>query len=66
MDYLYFFIEKGIELLKKDGVLSYITTNYWLRADGANKLRETIKDNTCFYYINNINKTFTDSIDFAN
>ena len=48
MDYLYFFIEKGIELLKKDGVLSYITTNYWLRADGANKLREAIKENTYF------------------
>ena len=63
MDYLYFFIEKGIELLKRDGVLSYITTNYWLRADGANKLRETIRDNTYFHYINNINKSvFKDAI----
>ena len=63
MDYLYFFIEKGIELLKKDGVLSYITTNYWLRADGANKLREAIKENTYFYYINNINKSvFKDAL----
>lgn len=63
MDYLYFFIEKGIELLKKDGVLSYITTNYWLRADGADKLRKTIKENTCFYYINNINKSvFKDAL----
>lgn len=63
MDYLYFFIEKGIELLKKNGVLSYITTNYWLRADGADKLRKAIKENTYFYYINNINKSvFKDAL----
>lgn len=37
---LYFFIEKGIELLDENGILSYITTNYWLRADGAKKLRK--------------------------
>ncbi len=57
MDYLYFFIEKGIELLDENGILSYITTNYWLRADGAKKLRKLIKDELNFYYINNINRS---------
>lgn len=39
MDYFYFFIYKGFECLKEDGVLCYITSNYFLTADGASKLR---------------------------
>ena len=39
MDYLYFFIESGIDLLQESGYLSFITTNYWLQAEGAKKLR---------------------------
>lgn len=35
MDYFYFFIEKGIDILEENGVLSYIITNYWLKADSA-------------------------------
>lgn len=57
MDYLYFFIEKGIDILTKDGILSYITTNYWLRADYAKILRKKIKDETSFIYIKNYNKS---------
>ena len=41
----YFFIEKAVELLEKDGLLIYLTTNYWLRADGGIILRETLKTN---------------------
>lgn len=63
MDFLYFFILKGLELLDKDGSLCYITTNYWLKADGASKLRESIKNQSYFSYINNINKSvFKDAI----
>lgn len=63
MDYLYFFIEKGMEILKPKGILSYITTNYWLRAEYAKKLRETIRGNFSFVYINNINKSvFKDAL----
>lgn len=51
MDYLYFFIEKGINLLKKDGILAYITTNYWLKADSAAKLRKELKDKGKFFKI---------------
>lgn len=50
MDYLYFFIEKGIDLLRKDGILTYITTNYWLKADYAKILRDKIKSETSFVY----------------
>jgi len=43
MDYFYFFIYKGYELLKPNGVLTYVTSNYFLTADGAVKLRQFIK-----------------------
>lgn len=51
MDYLYFFIEKGIDLLKKGGILTYVTTNYWLKADGANKLRGKFQEEGSFLEI---------------
>lgn len=63
MDYLYFFIEKGIDCLKENGILTYITTNYWLKADCASKLRNKIKSDTSFYFINDYNKSvFKDAI----
>ncbi|MCS5422843.1 MULTISPECIES: Eco57I restriction-modification methylase domain-containing protein [Psychrilyobacter] len=57
MDYAYFFIAKGIDALKDGGVLTYITTNYWFKADHAKKLREKIKKYTTFKYINNYNRS---------
>lgn len=55
MDYFYYFIEKGIELLEDNGILTYITTNYWIKADSAKKLREHIRKWCNVEYINNIN-----------
>ncbi|MGL6064199.1 MAG: Eco57I restriction-modification methylase domain-containing protein [Fusobacteriaceae bacterium] len=55
MDYLYFFIEKGIELLKEGGILSYLTTNYWFMADSAIKLRKLVKDEGHLIRIDNMN-----------
>ena len=57
IDYFYFFIEKGIDILAKNGILTYITTNYWLRADYAKKLRKKLKEEVSFFYINNYNKS---------
>lgn len=63
MDYLYFFIEKGLDALKKNGVMSYITTNYWLRADYAKILRNKIKRESSFVYVKNYNKSvFKDAL----
>lgn len=42
MDYFYFFIYKGHELLKSNGSLCYVSSNYFLTADGAKKLRAFI------------------------
>jgi hypothetical protein len=42
MDYFYFFIHLGIEKLEEGGRLAFVTTRYWLTADGAQGLREAI------------------------
>lgn len=63
MDYLYFFIEKGIDILKDDGLLTYITTNYWLKADYAKILRNKVKTETAFTYANIIDESvFKDNL----
>ncbi|MFZ5966483.1 MAG: Eco57I restriction-modification methylase domain-containing protein [Bacillota bacterium] len=56
MDYFYFFIYKGMEILKEKGLLSFITTNYFVTADGAAKLREYLKQKCCFQEIVNFNE----------
>lgn len=55
MDYFYFFIYKSLEILKEKGILGYITTNYFITADGAQKLRKYLKKNCTFREIVNFN-----------
>lgn len=57
MDYLYFFIERGLDILKDGGNLGYVTTNYWLKADSGVILRKKIKDESEFIYIKNENSS---------
>lgn len=40
------FYEMGINYLKKNGVLTYITSNKWMRADYGNSLRNFFLENT--------------------
>lgn len=56
MDYFYYFIYRGIDILKENGVLSYITTNYFITADGAKKLRKFLKEKVSFKNIINFNE----------
>ncbi len=42
MDIFYFFIEQGIDLLKNNGLLSYIVQEYWITRAKATKLRRKI------------------------
>lgn len=44
MDYFYFFIYKGFDLLSENGVLCYLTSNYFFTADGAKKLRKFLEE----------------------
>ena len=43
MDLFYFFFHLGVDMLKDGGVLSFITTNYYITATGAKKLIEDFK-----------------------
>lgn len=53
MDYFYFFIYKGHALLKPNGSLCYVSSNYFLTADGAKKLRAFImNDFNMTHYLN--------------
>ncbi len=55
MDLSYFFTIKGLDLLKPSGNLTYLTTNYFITADGAVKYRKTLHERTWFKYILNFN-----------
>lgn len=43
-DIHYTFIERSIDLAEEDGMVSYITSRYWIKADHADELREYILD----------------------
>lgn len=56
MDLFYFFFHHGILSLKPKGILSFITTNYYLTATYADKLRKHIYDETTVLYLSNFNE----------
>jgi hypothetical protein len=56
MDYFYFFIHKAIDIGSKNCEIAFITTNYFLTAYGAKKLREDFYKRTNFRKIINFNE----------
>lgn len=56
MDLLYFFFHLGIDLANDNGIISFITTNYYITADGAKKLRKDIKERCNVKNIINFNE----------
>jgi adenine-specific DNA-methyltransferase len=56
MDYFYFFIHKAIRVAKHDTILSFITTNYFLNATYADKLRKDLFENCDFLKLINFNE----------
>lgn len=59
IDLFHLFFEKGIKLLKKDGVLGYITPNTYLTNKYIKPLREYILDTCVISKIVNHDKVFT-------
>lgn len=55
MDLFYFFFHLGIDAIKNNGSLIYITTNYFITADGALKLRQDFKNRTNISELINFN-----------
>lgn len=64
MDYYYYFMFKSYELLKAEGVMGTVTTNYHFTADGANLLRQYIKKYISYKEIINYSdeKLFKDAL----
>lgn len=56
MDLFYFFYHKGIDIIKTKGVLSFITTNYFIDATNADILRADLKKRTTILRIINFNE----------
>lgn len=56
MDLFYFFFHLGFDILKANGRLGFITTNYFVTADGAIKLRSDMKRRMAFEVILNFNE----------
>lgn len=56
MDLFYFFFHLSINLVKNKGTISFITTNYFLTASGAIKLRNHIKDECNILKLINFNE----------
>lgn len=50
-DIWHLFTCKGIELLKDNGIISYIAKNQWLNSSSASKMRKSIYSNTELKYI---------------
>jgi len=46
MDLFYFFIERGIDLLKNKGLFGFIVQEYWLNREHAKKLRSKVFSET--------------------
>lgn len=51
MDYWFYFLHKSIELIKSEGVVSFVTSRYWVNSKGAKKLIKHISDTSKFINI---------------
>lgn len=49
----FFFIKKSIDILKKDGVLTFINENYYLSSKNAYNLRKYLVENTLLLFLIN-------------
>ena len=56
MDYFYFFFHKAIRLTKENATISFISTNYFLNATYADKLRKDLYENCNFLRLINFNE----------
>ena len=56
MDLFYFFLHLALELVRKNGKCAFITTNYFLTAFGAKKLRIDLKERSVIRNLINFNE----------
>lgn len=51
MDYWYFFVHKGLELIQENGRMGLIATDYWRMNEGAEKLRKSLENVSIERYV---------------
>jgi adenine-specific DNA-methyltransferase len=56
MDIFYFFFHAGLDFLREKGILTLITSNYYLTADGAVKLRKDLSNRSEILELVNFNE----------
>jgi hypothetical protein len=56
MDFFYFFFHLSLNILKEHGICSFITTNYYITAFGAKKLRKDFKERAILKNLINFNE----------
>lgn len=56
MDIFYLFFHLGFDILKNNGIESFITTNYFINADSAKRLRDDMKRRSNLIKIVNFNE----------
>ena len=56
MDYWYYFLHKSIESISKSGIISFITSRYWINSTGAKKIIKHVSEETSFLNIVDIGK----------
>jgi adenine-specific DNA-methyltransferase len=55
MDLFYYFFHKSIDIANDNGIISFITTNYYITADGGEKLRTDFSQRANLFKIVNFN-----------
>ena len=56
MDLFYFFFHKSLDILADSGILSFITTNYYITATGGVKLRQDLQKRSIILELLNFNE----------
>ena len=56
MDYFYFFFHRSLDLGNSKSIIAFITTNYFITATGANRLRKDLYERTTIMSIINFNE----------
>ena len=56
MDYFYFFFHRSLDIGKRKSIITFITTNYFITATGADKLRRDLYERTTIINMINFNE----------
>ena len=56
IDYYYFFFHLALDILKENGILSFITTSYYTTSTAGNNLRNDLKTRSSFLELVDFNE----------